>query len=196
MKRTRLVVLGITIGAIMTGGVAFGVNGQPAATTYYACLAKGKLSKVGTTSPTCSSKTSAISWDSVGPPGPQGSPGQFVYDWNTTFPGTGAGFDEYHAATVLTAGSEITVLSASITGDFSSCPSTVVDFGDPGTSSKIAIWQPSGSVTDQAPSTTESATLDSSASATMTAFCGGNGTVPTFSFNIVFTVLPPPTPYS
>jgi hypothetical protein len=71
MKRARLVVLGVIIGAMLTGGVAFGVTGASTTTTYYACLAKGKLSKVGTTSPTCPSKASVISWNSVGPAGPQ-----------------------------------------------------------------------------------------------------------------------------
>jgi hypothetical protein len=71
--------LSIGVMSVMTAGAT-----TPNA-TYYACLAKGKLSKVGTTSPTCSSKASVISWNSVGPPGPQ--TGALLYENTQYFTG-------------------------------------------------------------------------------------------------------------
>ena len=44
-------------------------------TTYSACLKAGKLTKVGTTSPTCKAGSTVISWNSQGPAGPPGTNG-------------------------------------------------------------------------------------------------------------------------
>ncbi len=56
MKRRSIAVC-FVIGALLAAGVAFGVGVVQAsasgATTYYACLKSGKLTHVGTTSPTC-----------------------------------------------------------------------------------------------------------------------------------------------
>lgn len=74
-----LVAAGVLAGGIMAAGatVAIEAGATGTSTTYYACLSsKGALSKVGTVSPTtCSSTSTAISWNSQGPPGIQGVQG-------------------------------------------------------------------------------------------------------------------------
>lgn len=42
-------------------------------TTYFACLANGQLTKVGTAAPKCTSPAKQISWNSVGPAGTNGT---------------------------------------------------------------------------------------------------------------------------
>jgi hypothetical protein len=63
---------------LLAAGVGIGSLARAAATTtpttYYACLASGKLYHVGTSKPTCSTGSS-IFWDQTGPQGPQGPPG-------------------------------------------------------------------------------------------------------------------------
>ena len=68
--------------AFLIGGAAYGavqIAGATApGTTFYACLAGGKLTKVATVAPTCVSPSTQISWDSAGPqgtPGATGDPG-------------------------------------------------------------------------------------------------------------------------
>jgi hypothetical protein len=75
--KMRPAMLGGAIGAILTSGIAFGVNVEATTTnpTYYACLASGKLTKVGTTSSTCAAPAKAISWNSQGPAGAAGGQG-------------------------------------------------------------------------------------------------------------------------
>lgn len=69
----------ITIGVSVLAGMALMATGSivlagasGSSTTYYACLSKGALSKVGTVSPTCAPPSKVISWNSVGPQGPPG----------------------------------------------------------------------------------------------------------------------------
>lgn len=165
--------------------------------TYYACLKAGKLTKVGAVVPTCKAPATQISWNSVGP---EGSPGQYVYDWSGTAPAGSGGQSKDEASMDLANGSEINVLSATITGDFSSCPDgSTVGFGftiaDPPTFA--ASWGPSGSVTGKTPSTITGVTLGQSEPAFIYSSCAdGSGNPPSYSFNIEFTVLPPPTTYS
>jgi len=73
--KTRTLLLGIVIGALLAGGLAFGVaaSATTPSTTYYACLAGGSLSKVGTVKPTCTLPAKLISWNSTGPQGPPGT---------------------------------------------------------------------------------------------------------------------------
>ena len=83
IMRARFLALGIMIGALLAGGLVFGLgaSGSTATKTYFACVTKGTLSKVGTTQPTCAAPSKLISWNSVGPqgpPGPPGPPGQGV----------------------------------------------------------------------------------------------------------------------
>jgi hypothetical protein len=76
--KLRTLALGTVIGALVTAGLTIGVTEASASgpnTTYYACLAKGKLTHVGTVAPTCKSKATQISWNSQGPSGPQGPVG-------------------------------------------------------------------------------------------------------------------------
>ena len=63
-------ITGLTIG--VTDASAAGGSG---ATTYYACLNKGKLTHVGTSAPKCLSIATLISWNSQGQAGPQGPAG-------------------------------------------------------------------------------------------------------------------------
>lgn len=73
MGKWRLLLAGV-VGAVLALGLSFGVQAvaSGSSTTYYACLQSGKLSKVGTTTPTCSTKATGVSWNSEGPPGPPG----------------------------------------------------------------------------------------------------------------------------
>ncbi len=73
--KTRSLLLGIVIGALMAGGLAFGVAASAITPTktYYACLAGGSLSKVATAKPTCTSPAKLIFWDQTGPQGPPGT---------------------------------------------------------------------------------------------------------------------------
>ena len=62
----------LSIGA--TAAIDAGASGPNV--TYYACLSTtGKLSKVGTTAPTCTGTSTQISWNSQGATGATGAPG-------------------------------------------------------------------------------------------------------------------------
>jgi hypothetical protein len=77
MKQRTLVLIVAAI-ALLAGGLVGSVVQASASgpnVTYYACLNKGKLIHVGTTSPTCPSTATAISWNSQGPPGTPGTNG-------------------------------------------------------------------------------------------------------------------------
>lgn len=69
--RLRSIALGFVIGALVTAGLSFGVVQASAsgASTYYACLSKGKLSHVGTSPATCKFPAVAISWGAAGTDG-------------------------------------------------------------------------------------------------------------------------------
>jgi len=60
----------LTMGVVVANAVT---NNTSTTTTYYACLSKGKLSKVATAAPKCKAPASSVSWNSVGPPGPAGT---------------------------------------------------------------------------------------------------------------------------
>ena len=77
-KALKLAVAGVvTIAALATVTSAVVIAGASGpSTTYYACLKSGKLSEVGTTSPTkCKAGSTIISWNSQGPSGPPGANG-------------------------------------------------------------------------------------------------------------------------
>jgi hypothetical protein len=59
---------------LIAGSVAV-ATASSSGPTYYACLHKGALSKVGTTKPTCPVGYKLISWNSVGPQGLPGAAG-------------------------------------------------------------------------------------------------------------------------
>ncbi len=76
--RLKTLALGMTVGALLATGLTIGVTEASASgpgTTYYGCLAKGKLTSVGTVAPTCKASSTLISWNSQGPTGPQGPVG-------------------------------------------------------------------------------------------------------------------------
>jgi hypothetical protein len=74
MTKMRLGLAAI-IGAVLALGVSLGVEAVASGTTYYACLKGGKLTQVGTTSPTCPAGATVISWDEQGTQGVQGPTG-------------------------------------------------------------------------------------------------------------------------
>jgi type VI secretion system secreted protein Hcp len=77
MKHRTLVAL-VAVGALLVGGLVSGVieaSASASSQTYYACLARGKLTGVGTTAPTCPGTATQISWNSQGAPGPTGPQG-------------------------------------------------------------------------------------------------------------------------
>jgi uncharacterized protein YjbI with pentapeptide repeats len=85
--KLRSVALGLVIGALLTAGVTFGVTEASASgpnVTYYACLKSGKLTHVGTTSPTCAVGAVKISWNSQGPSGTNGTNGTNGKDFLTS----------------------------------------------------------------------------------------------------------------
>jgi hypothetical protein len=78
VKRTRtltIAVVAVVATALISTGVTVAVTAGATGTntTYYACLANGKLTKVGTAAPTCASPATAISWNQTGPQGPAGN---------------------------------------------------------------------------------------------------------------------------
>src|SRR5580658_6263168 len=81
---------GILIGSAAYGAVQF-ANAQGTSSTYYACLKSGKLTKVGTTAPTCPSSATQISWGSQGPPGPAGT----AIATASVYPGTSPDFEPW-----------------------------------------------------------------------------------------------------
>ena len=78
-KSILLVAVGIIVGAILTAGttvaVEAGASGtSPSVPTWYGCLSsKGALTKVGSVAPTCTGKTTAMSWNNY-PSNGSGSP--------------------------------------------------------------------------------------------------------------------------
>jgi hypothetical protein len=86
----RTLVLVVVVGALLAGGLAIGAVQASASgpnVTYYACLAKGKLTHVGTSVPTCPSTATVISWNSQGPPGKDGANGTNGTNGTTGPPG-------------------------------------------------------------------------------------------------------------
>ena len=79
-RSSVLVIVGVITGAMVVTGVTAAVAAGSNATgkEYFACLAKGELSKVGGKPPTCSTGK-VISWNSVGPQGPPGPESQSTY---------------------------------------------------------------------------------------------------------------------
>jgi hypothetical protein len=64
---------GLLLGGVVAITVAAEASSSPP--TYYGCLHKGTLSKIGTRAPTCPNGHKLISWNSVGPQGAQGVQG-------------------------------------------------------------------------------------------------------------------------
>ena len=67
--KLRSIAFGIVIGALLAGGLAFGVTEASATgsnVVYQACIKKGKLIDVGTSTPTCPSSATPASWNSQG----------------------------------------------------------------------------------------------------------------------------------
>jgi len=95
----------VVVSAALLFGATFGaveIAGAQSNTTYYAYLGSGKLTKVGTTSPSCTAQATVISWNSEGPAGttgasgatgPQGPAGSTV-NTCTSPPGIGYDFED------------------------------------------------------------------------------------------------------
>ena len=100
MPRIALCLAAMLVGATLTVAVTAGAQGS--STTYYACLAKGILSHVGTTVPGCSTGAKKISWNSVGPAGTNGTNGTngFTVNTCTSLPGPGLNFSTCDLGTV------------------------------------------------------------------------------------------------
>jgi hypothetical protein len=79
-------VLSLFAGMVIAGSVAV-ATASTNAPTYYACLHKGALSKVGSTKPRCPSGYKLISWNSAGPQGQPGAtgPGAVYFTSNGTY---------------------------------------------------------------------------------------------------------------
>ncbi len=70
-KTLKLTVAAVVATALLSVGVTVAVTAGATGSnpTYYACLNGGKLSSVGTTTPTCTSPATLISWNQTGPAG-------------------------------------------------------------------------------------------------------------------------------
>ena len=80
MIRGRIGAITALVAAFLLGSASYGAVQLAGATgpsvTYFGCLsAKGGLTKVGTTSPTCPTTATVISWNSQGPAGTPGTNG-------------------------------------------------------------------------------------------------------------------------
>ena len=194
----------IFVAVVVTAALSAGVTSVMTAgattptTTYYACLKAGKLTKVGTVAPTCKAPATQISWNSVGPQGPPGPVNPTTYDWSGSVPSTGFGTltSSLDGSTVIPTGSIVSLVAGTITGNFTSCTDgpTTVYFNTPG--DNVANWSQSGNVTGAAPTSTKTVTLSSGGAMSWQVVCSGFGSLPTVSFNVIFTVTPPPTIYS
>lgn len=125
----------VVVTVCVTAAVTAGASGS--SSSYYACLKAGKLTKVGTTAPTCTGTATQISWPSqipaVVPPEEQDT-------WAATLPAT---VGEVDSTTQITAGSTLKGVSATLTGNLSSCTSGFIvnvfkDFSSP--DNYIATW--------------------------------------------------------
>lgn len=97
-KKFLYLLVGLLTGAVVATGatVAVTAGASTANPKYYACLAGGKLSNVGTVTVVCTAPAKLITWNAVGPagkaglqgpPGPPGSNG-VTYDCSATpYPG-------------------------------------------------------------------------------------------------------------
>ena len=202
--RFRMMVLGFAICSVLAAGLAFGVTQASAggpAVTYYACLKSGKLTQVGTSSPTCRSGATSISWNSQGPEGPVG-PGSQTYNWNANVP-AGSSTTVYTTGnTELSSGSTVAITSALLTGNFSACVHgwSVAFYSSEG-SGYPAIWSSGTNVTNLPPTSTSPETLTAQSPMLVVGqYCisssGSTIPLPAYSFNVTFTVVPSPTPYS
>jgi hypothetical protein len=69
----------VIVGLAASGALAWGTaDTSSTSTTFYACLKSGELSNVGTTPPTCPTKSTRISWNQQGPAGVSGLNGKTV----------------------------------------------------------------------------------------------------------------------
>ena len=78
-RKLSVAVTAAIIVVALTAGISVALvkDPSPQSVTYYGCLHEGSLTKLGTTSPKCTTKGSTIiSWNSVGPQGPAGAQGQ------------------------------------------------------------------------------------------------------------------------
>lgn len=200
----RSMILGFAICSVLAASVAFGVTQASAggpAVTYYACLKAGKLTQVGTSSPTCRSGATSISWNSQGPEGPVG-PGTQTYNWSASVP-AGASTTVYTTGnTELPSGSTVAATSALLTGNFSPCVhgGSAAFYSSNGAGTP-AYWSVGTNVTNQPPTSSTPETLSAQSPMVVVGqTCIGSAGLPipfpAFSFNITFTVTPGVTPYS
>jgi hypothetical protein len=76
LKTPRLVLLATLLALTVAASMTFIAAGQEQPATYYACLKNGSLSNVDTSAPSdCPGKGTTISWNQLGPAGPQGETG-------------------------------------------------------------------------------------------------------------------------
>lgn len=120
--KLKTLALGAAVGALVATGLTLGVAEASASgptSTYYGCLAKGKLTSVGTVAPTCKPSATQISWNSQGPTGPRGATGPqgpvgpsgttglFGTNNNQSFEGNSAGAECTIGDVILTASIEV-----------------------------------------------------------------------------------------
>lgn len=186
----------LVVSAALSAGVTYVMTAGATTTdtTYFACLKAGKLTQVATSAPSCRGSATQISWNSVGPQGPPGATNPTTYTWKGTVPRQSGSLGNLLASTNLPVGSTVSLVSGSMSGDFTSCTNPLVYFGAD-TGGNVALWVPTGNVTGAAPGSTATVTLPSSQPMQMGVSCT-SGNAPTVSFNVVFNVAPPPTTYN
>jgi hypothetical protein len=213
MRRARWAVFAVIVAAAFAAGVAIAATGSLGAKPEAASPPTSVVVNGG--SPGCSVVTlnslctatlgagvvklrhaSALACPSRVSGSRQGSPRELVYVCHGQVPagaGSGFGLDFTKASTVFSAPSTVTVHSATITGNFTSCPDALVSLmvfdGEEPTS--IATWKPTGTVTELASSATHPATLRRSQPAVLWTSCFPGDRIPSYRFDVRFTVQAP-----
>jgi uncharacterized protein YjbI with pentapeptide repeats len=194
-------------GATLTGAAFTGAAFTGAAFTGASLLGADLIGVSGLSSATWANTTcpDGVNSDRTDPGTCIGDlfPGSRTYQWSGTLPGNGAGSSELTGSTVIPAGSTVIMSQAStINGDFSGCYMASFNFQTTAATSPstaIGVWPPPLSIEmDLFGAFITSVTFTTSGPMQVSGSCTGlDEAYPSVSFDITFTVTPPPpTAYS
>jgi hypothetical protein len=140
---------------------------------------------------TCARREASISSSQTGPTGKDGSKGATGLTGRTAYEWDGSAQDVATGLTDVPAGSTVTVVSASISGDFSACSNGIVFLEQTGR--VFAAWPHlSGPVANLAPASTQA--MSTSVTAPLSLLISlGCPSATGFTFKIKFSVAPPTT---
>jgi len=144
-KLTTMICVGVLVlaGSAFAGATITATPSTPPNQQYTGCVERGLLFDVtiGTLPHGCPRFSTEITWNQTGPPGPSGSSNTTLYTWTVTVSGTVTNdYATTTAATSIPAGVLLTPVSATATGNISSCD-------DPAFSEDIAVQTtPAGAI--------------------------------------------------